>query len=167
MANRQHLPLVPIRFVPVDTPPAKVPVDLRVSWTAHLAPEFDARRLDATQNCVKLLFRDAEAEVVDGKLLICIDEVKGQAIVYVDRRKRPEAHLSPFDAKQFSEQSRGSDLVARRDDGVIEMHCHFGRCDSKPPEFGYSSKRNPEIQAIAACAKRDAAYRQRKRADRC
>src|SRR6185436_11141641 len=79
MADRQHLPLVPIRFVPVDTPPPKVPVDLRVSCPAHLAPVFDARGLDATQNCVKLLFRHAEAEVVDWKLLIGIDEIKGQA----------------------------------------------------------------------------------------
>src|SRR6266568_3150994 len=124
VANRQHLPLVSVRFVPVDASTPKVPVDLRVRWTADLAPILDARRLDATQNCIKLLFRDTEAEVVDRKPLIRIYEVKRQAIVYEDRGKRSNANRGPFNPKQFGKQSRGSDFVARRNDGVIKVHCH-------------------------------------------
>src|SRR5882724_6293483 len=124
IANREHLPLVPVRFVPVDASTPKVPVDLQVRWTADLAPILDARRLDATQYCVKLLFRDTEAEVVDWKRLICIYEVKRQAIVYEDRGKRSNGNRGPFNPKQFGKQSRGSDFVARRNDGVIKVHCY-------------------------------------------
>src|SRR5882724_3867569 len=162
IANREHLPLVPVRFVPVDASTPKVPVDLQVRWTADLAPILDARRLDATQYCVKLLFRDTEAEVVDWKRLICIYEVKRQAIVYEDRGKRSNGNRGPFNPKQFGKQSRGSDFVARRNDGVIKVHCHvdsstassligFASMFKTVIDFELSWQTLVELYASAAC----------------
>ena len=101
-----------VRLVPVDSAAAELRVDLHVPRPVHRAPVADAGRLDAPENRVELRLRDAETEVMDGKVLLGIDEVKRQAVVYEDRRKRSNAGRRPFNAKQLAKQFCGSDSVA-------------------------------------------------------
>src|SRR5512139_227717 len=87
IADGQHLPLVTVGFIPVDV--AELRVDTHVHRPAYRAAIGDSGRLDALKNGIELLLPDTEAEVVDRKVLIRLQEVEGQSIVDVDGRKGP------------------------------------------------------------------------------
>jgi hypothetical protein len=85
VADREHLPLVPIGLVPVDHAATVVGVDLHIDGPADRTAIRNARRLEAAEDGVELLLADAKAEVIDRKRLGRSDEVERQPLVDVDR----------------------------------------------------------------------------------
>ncbi len=101
IADCQHFPLVPVRFVPVKHAPAKLRVDLHIHAALHRAAILDAGRLDPRQYGIKLLLADAEAEMIDGEGLIRILKIQGQPVIHVNGCKCPGSLGRPRHAQQI------------------------------------------------------------------
>src|SRR5262249_7101330 len=112
--------------VPVNPASTELRVDLHVPRSVNRAPVPDAFCLDPTEDRVEVLLRDAKAEVIDRKMLFGVDEVERESIVDVDGRERTDARRCPGNVEQLAEKLRSGDLVARRNDRVIEMNRHSG-----------------------------------------
>src|SRR5690349_5129559 len=114
-----------VGLVPVHHAASVVRVDSHVLGTAHRAAVLDPGRLDAPENRIELLLVDTEAEVLDGKRAVVIDEVEGQAVVDVHGRERPGSGFGPAHAKKVGEKLGRGPLVSGGNDGVIELDRHF------------------------------------------
>jgi hypothetical protein len=67
---------MPVWLVPIDHAAAILRVDLHVLGATHCTSVFDAGRLNALENRIKFFLIDTEAEVLDGKRSIVIDEIE-------------------------------------------------------------------------------------------
>jgi Mg-chelatase subunit ChlI len=74
-------------LVPIDHAAAVLRVDLHVRGATHCTAVFDAGRLDALENRIKFFRIDTEAEVLDGKRSIVIDEIESQSVIDEYRRE--------------------------------------------------------------------------------
>jgi len=122
IADRQHLPLMPFGFVPIDHAAAVFGVDLHVHRPAYAAAICDPCDLDSGKDRIEFFLRHAKAEMIDRKILVRVDEVERQSVIDEDGGKRPDSGCCPRDPKQVGEKLRRGDFVARRHDGVIEMN---------------------------------------------
>src|SRR5262249_17809288 len=95
VADREHLPLGPVGFVPVDVPVLRV--DLHVDGAADRAAIGDPRGANARQDRVEIALPDPEAEMMDREGFVGVLEVEGQALVYVYRRERAGPRFRPRD----------------------------------------------------------------------
>ena len=91
---------MPVGLVPIDHAAAVLRVDLHVLGATHRTAVFDAGRLDALENRIKFFLIDTEAEVLDGKRSIVIDEVESQSVIDVYRRERSGTGLRLANSKQ-------------------------------------------------------------------
>ena len=69
---------MPVGLVPIDHAPAILRVDSHILGATHCTAVFNAGRLDALENRIKFFLIDTEAEVLDGKRSIVIDEIESQ-----------------------------------------------------------------------------------------
>src|SRR5688572_32761238 len=91
----------------------------------HLAAIRNAGRLDAAENGIELRLRYAKAVMMYRKSwLIGSDEVQRKPIVDVDGGKRADGPCRPADAQYLGEAPGAGNLIARRDDQVIELDRH-------------------------------------------
>jgi len=59
-----------------------------------------------------------------GKGLFRFNEVESEAFIDVDRRERSKANFCPGNAKEFCQKFCRSNLVMRRNDGVVQFYRH-------------------------------------------
>ena len=90
---------MPVWLVPIDHAAAILRVDLHVLGATHCTSVFDAG-LNALENRIKFSFIDTEAEVLDGKRSIVIDEIESQSVINVYRREWSGTGFRPANAKQ-------------------------------------------------------------------
>src|ERR1700730_2650467 len=100
IAYCEHLPLMAVWLVPIDHASAVLRVDLHVLRATHCTAVLDAGRLDALENRIKFFLIDTEAEVLDGKRSIVIDEIESQSVIDVYRREWSSTGFRPANAKQ-------------------------------------------------------------------
>jgi len=74
---------MPVRLVPIDDAAAILRVDLHIFWAAHRTAKLDSGRFDALENRIKIFLIDTEAEMLDRKRSVVVDEVEGQYVVNV------------------------------------------------------------------------------------
>ena len=116
---------MPVGLVPIDHAAAVLRVDLHVLGTTHRTAVFDAGCLDTLENRIKVFLVDTEAEVLDWKRSVIIDEVEGQSVIDVHGRERPRTGFRPADTEQGRQTFGRNALISRRHDDVIEFNGHL------------------------------------------
>jgi hypothetical protein len=116
---------VPGGLIPVDHPPPVLRVDLHVLGATHTTAVFDAGGLDALENGIKFVLIDTEAEVLNRKWSIVIDEIECQSVVEVYGREWSGTGFRPADAEKIR-QTLGSDaLILCGHHDVIQFDSHW------------------------------------------
>lgn len=99
VADRQNLPLMDVRLIPVQIAAAILAVDLHVYWTMYRTAVHDACGLDSSEDRVELLIAHSKTVMLNRIGRISLIEVEGQTVIDVDRRERPDSCFSPRNAK--------------------------------------------------------------------
>ena len=113
IAYREHLPLMPVGLVPIDHAASVLRVDLHILGAADCAAVTDSSLLDALENRIECLLIDSEAEVLDRKGSVVIDEVESQPVINVYRRERSGTRFRPAHTQQVRETPRRNALISR------------------------------------------------------
>ena len=79
---------------------------------------------DSAQNHVEFGVTGLEAVVSLRKLFAPFVKIYGEVVAHVNRCERAYPCRSPLDAKNLGKLPSRSDLVAGRDDQVVELHSH-------------------------------------------
>jgi hypothetical protein len=109
---------VAVRVLEIEAAAAAPLVDLHVRARAWAAAIDDALVLDPGEDRIELGLADPEGVVVVLEIAALV-EIEGQLLVDLDRREMGMRPLV-FEAEDPREKPRRGDLVAGRDDGVIE-----------------------------------------------
>src|SRR5260370_21683368 len=111
-----------VRVFEIEAAAAAPLVDLQVGARAWAAAIGDALVLDPGEDRVELSLADLEGVVVVLEIAALV-EIEGQLFVDLDRR---EMGMRPLvvEAENAREEPGRGDLVAGRDDGVIENDSH-------------------------------------------
>src|SRR5579871_2796481 len=96
-------------------------IELAVLEAPWRAAEGDVCFLDACEDRVEFPVADVEGEVMALELVLVVEQER-QRFVDLDRREMVDPTLPQ--AENVGEELGGSDLVARRHDGVVESDCH-------------------------------------------
>src|SRR3984893_10437676 len=140
----QHFEDVAIRVLEIEAAAAMPVVDLHVGARAWAAAIGNALVLDPGEDRVELGFADLEGVVVVLEIAALV-EIEGQLLVDLDRR---EVGMRPlvFEPEDPREEAGRGDLVAGRDDGVIENDSH-GPPPADRQEMGANA--TPENSAVS------------------
>ena len=122
VADRQHLPLMPFRFIPVDAAASKLCADLHILRSANGAAVFNPSRFDAIENRVELVVSNSKAIVFNWESVVCLEEVQGQPLVNIDGEKWTRLRFPASNTQKLSQEHARSSLVSCRNNEMIKMN---------------------------------------------
>ena len=115
---------MPVGLVPVGDAASALGIDLHVLGAAHRTAVADSGRLDAFEDRIKFVLIDPEAEVLNGKGSVVINEIESQSVIDVYGRERSGTRVRPVHTKQLREALGRNALISCGDDDVIQFYSH-------------------------------------------